>query len=263
MQRPCRRFAWLILAALATLSLAFGAVVAHEGRPVGDYRFIVGWLEEPAYEGFQNAVSLRISKIVDSQEAAAMGVQQEEHGEPGHHDEDPKSTASDSDHHEESGEGEDHHDSEDKDGDGEDHHGSEDSDRQQTGGHHAATIEAAGPMSVAMETSADSVSGLNVQIITEGFTFAPENVNGPMFQARATRISMSTAKRLPGFTLRGIILATSNRASTKSGSRSTPTATRNTLTTAARSRQLPSSPYLNPTAIPMPRNPLRPRARCR
>ena len=176
MQRQFRKFAWLILATLATLSLATGAVVAHEGRPVGDYRFIVGWMEEPAYEGFQNAVSLRVNKVVDSEEAAAMGVQQQEHGEPGHHDEDSESTSATT--HEDSSEGEGHHGSEDKDGDGEGHHGTEDSDGQQTSGHHAATIEAASPMSVAVETSADSVSGLNVQIITEGFTFAPENVNG-------------------------------------------------------------------------------------
>ncbi len=144
-----RKFAWLILATLATLSLAVSAAVAHEGRPVGDYRFIVGWLEEPAYEGFQNAVSLRVNKVVDAEEAAAMGVHQEEHGEPGHHNEDSEATASDSDHHDES-----HED------------------------HHAAAIEAASAMSVAVETSADSVSGLNVHIITEGFAFAPGNVNG-------------------------------------------------------------------------------------
>ena len=155
MQRQFRKFAWLILAALATLSLAVGAAVAHEGRPVGDYRFIVGWLEEPAYEGFQNAVSVRVNKVIDFEEAAAMGVQQEEHGEPGHHGEDSESTAPDAD-----------------------HHGTEDSDGQQSSGHHAAAIEAANPMSVAVQTSVDSVSGLNVQIITEGFNFAPENVNG-------------------------------------------------------------------------------------
>lgn len=149
MQRQFHKFAWLMLATLATLSLAAGAAIAHEGRPVGDYRFVIGWLEEPAFEGFQNAVSLRISKIVDSEEAAAVGVQQEEHGEPGHHDEDSESTASDSDHHDESGEV-----------------------------HHAATIEAAGAMSVSVETSEDSVSGLNVRIITQGFAFAPGNVNG-------------------------------------------------------------------------------------
>ena len=162
MQRQFRKFAWLILAALAALSLAVGAVMAHEGRPVGDYRFIVGWLEEPAYEGFENAVSVRVNKIIDSEEAAAMGVQQEEHGDPGHHDEDSGPASSESGGHGEADESEGHHGAEDSDGEG----------------HHDATIEAASAMSVAVETSADSVSGLNVHIIAEGFTFAPENVNG-------------------------------------------------------------------------------------
>ena len=173
MQGQFRKFAWLILAALATLSLAIGAAAAHEGRPVGDYRFVVGWLEEPAYEGFQNAVSVRVNKVIDSEEAAAMGIQQEQHGEPGHHGEDSESTSATT--HEDSSEGEGHHGSEAKDSDGEDHHGPEDKDGN--GDPHAATVEAASPMSVAVETSVDSVSGLNVHIITEGFTFAPENVN--------------------------------------------------------------------------------------
>lgn len=177
MQIQTRKFAWLMLAALATLSIGVGAVVAHEGRPVGDYRFIVGWLEEPAYEGFQNAVSIRVNKIIDAEEAAAMGVQQEEHGEPGHHDEDSETTASDARRHDESGEEEDHHASEDQDGDGEDHHGAEDKDGDGDD-HHATTIEAATAMSVAVSVTEDLLAGANVHIMAEGFTFSPENVNG-------------------------------------------------------------------------------------
>lgn len=62
-----RKFAWLGLASLLILSFTIGAVAAHEGRPVGDYRFVVGWLEEPAYEGFQNAVSVTISKVAEGE----------------------------------------------------------------------------------------------------------------------------------------------------------------------------------------------------
>ena len=134
MQRQFRKFAWLMLAALVTLSLFVGAVAAHEGRPVGEYRFIVGWLEEPAYEGFQNAVSVRVSKVIDSEETA-MGVQQEEHGEPGHHGEDSGSTSPET--REDSDEGEDHHGNESQDSDeGEDHHATEasDSDEPASGG---------------------------------------------------------------------------------------------------------------------------------
>ncbi len=43
-----RKAAWLMAASLLVLGLTIGAVLAHEGRPAGDYRLIVGWLEEPA-----------------------------------------------------------------------------------------------------------------------------------------------------------------------------------------------------------------------
>lgn len=42
MQSRIRKFVWPALASLLVLSLTLGAVLAHEGRPVGDYRFIVG-----------------------------------------------------------------------------------------------------------------------------------------------------------------------------------------------------------------------------
>ena len=181
MRKQLRKSGWLILAAIAALSLSVGTALAHEGRPVGDYRFIVGWLEEPTYEGFQNAVSLRVNKVIDAEEAAATGVQQEEHGEPGHHHADPESTPEahgDPGHHhgsgsEDSGEGEDHHKT--GNGDTSGHHGSGDSDG---GGHHASSIEAPGVMTVDLNVTADLLAGANVQIITEGFSFAPENVNG-------------------------------------------------------------------------------------
>ena len=65
MPKSVRRPAWLVLAALVGISLTAGVVLAHEGRPVGDYRFIVGWLEEPTYEGGRNAVSVRVNKVVE------------------------------------------------------------------------------------------------------------------------------------------------------------------------------------------------------
>ena len=87
MQRHFRKSVWLAVASLVILSLAAGTLLAHEGRPVGDYRFVVGWLEEPSYEGARNAVSVTITKVVDSEsaegDAQSSGGQQEEsqHGE--------------------------------------------------------------------------------------------------------------------------------------------------------------------------------------
>lgn len=55
-----------ILGATAALLLALGSAVAHDGRSVGDYNFVVGFLYEPAYEGFQNGVSIRVTKQSDA-----------------------------------------------------------------------------------------------------------------------------------------------------------------------------------------------------
>ena len=76
MQRHFRKGVWLAVASPVILSLMVGTVMAHEGRPVGDYRFVVGWQEEPAYEGLKNAVSVQISKVAESESG--------EHGEGGH-----------------------------------------------------------------------------------------------------------------------------------------------------------------------------------
>jgi hypothetical protein len=48
------------LALLVTL-LGVGVALAHEHRVVGNYDFIVGFLNEPAYTGLTNSVDLRIS----------------------------------------------------------------------------------------------------------------------------------------------------------------------------------------------------------
>ena len=78
MQRHFRKSVWLAVASLVILSLAVGTILAHEGRPVGDYRFIVGWQEEPAYEGVKNAASVQISKV------KVVESESREHGESGH-----------------------------------------------------------------------------------------------------------------------------------------------------------------------------------
>ncbi|HVL04479.1 MAG TPA: hypothetical protein VM388_00715 [Acidimicrobiales bacterium] len=58
------RFARLAAAALGSAllvgPLASGAS-AHERRTVGTVQMVVGWLNEPAYAGFLNAVQLRVS----------------------------------------------------------------------------------------------------------------------------------------------------------------------------------------------------------
>ncbi|MDG0866963.1 hypothetical protein [Candidatus Lucifugimonas marina] len=43
--------------------LGTSTALAHEGRDVGDYNFVVGFLNEPAVEGMLNGVSIRITAL--------------------------------------------------------------------------------------------------------------------------------------------------------------------------------------------------------
>ncbi len=210
MQRHIRKIAWLGLASLLALSLPVGAVLSHEGRPLGDYRLIVGWLEEPAYEGARNAVSIRVNKIVEGTPEDAG------HGPPGHHEEDPAPTPATSGKDAEPGESQDRHgddghshndggehshndDDEHSHNDGGEHSHNDDEHSHNDGGEHShngsdehshngdsmahfangnhGSIESESAMSVEVEAAVDAVSGVNVQIIPSGFTFAPEKVN--------------------------------------------------------------------------------------
>ena len=70
----------IAVALITTISTA--AVFGHEDREEGDYKFIVGFLDEPAYEGLRNAVSLRVTKTRVEEHGEAM--QEEEAKMPGH-----------------------------------------------------------------------------------------------------------------------------------------------------------------------------------
>ncbi len=59
----------LLIMALTTAAAA--AVFAHEDREDGDYKFIVGFLREPAYEGERNAVSVRVAKVIHQEDDKA------------------------------------------------------------------------------------------------------------------------------------------------------------------------------------------------
>ena len=62
----------IIIATLLVMTLttvAAAAVFAHESEEEGDYRFVVGFLHEPAYEGEKNAVSIRVTKVVPEEAA--------------------------------------------------------------------------------------------------------------------------------------------------------------------------------------------------
>lgn len=59
------RWRWIgiaLITGLLTLGLA-GSVAAHETREVGDYEFVVGFMNEPAYVNELNGIDLRISHL--------------------------------------------------------------------------------------------------------------------------------------------------------------------------------------------------------
>ena len=73
-----------LLIVLALTTVATATVFGHEDSEEGDYKFVVGFLHEPAYEGEKNAVSIRVSKVVAEEEGSmphdSMAIDVNEHG---------------------------------------------------------------------------------------------------------------------------------------------------------------------------------------
>ncbi len=68
--------ALLAVSLAAGLGMAGSPAFAHEGREVGEYRLVVGWLEEPTYEGYMNAMLVRVTRLPSgSPEAPVEGLQ--------------------------------------------------------------------------------------------------------------------------------------------------------------------------------------------
>lgn len=50
-----------VLGTMLTSLVGVGAVLAHESRDVGEYTFVVGFLNEPVYSGDKSGLDLRVS----------------------------------------------------------------------------------------------------------------------------------------------------------------------------------------------------------
>jgi plastocyanin len=61
-----RTRATLLLTVLFAV-LGTATALAHEGRDVGDYNFVVGFINEPAVEGMLNGVSLRVTSLLEEE----------------------------------------------------------------------------------------------------------------------------------------------------------------------------------------------------
>jgi len=50
-----------VLGVALTMAVGAGAALAHESRDVGEYTFVVGFLDEPVYAGLKSGLELRIT----------------------------------------------------------------------------------------------------------------------------------------------------------------------------------------------------------
>jgi hypothetical protein len=64
----------LVVALMTPLSQSASTAYGHERREVGPYRFIVGFLAEPAFEGLKNGVDLRVLQAAT--DAPVEGLQE-------------------------------------------------------------------------------------------------------------------------------------------------------------------------------------------
>ncbi len=69
-----------LLMAAVLFGITAGSVMGHEQRDVDKYKFVVGFIVEPAFEGIKNGLDFRITKTADSMEAMDMGADLMEHG---------------------------------------------------------------------------------------------------------------------------------------------------------------------------------------
>jgi hypothetical protein len=66
-----------VLGVVLTLLAGVGTALAHESREVGEYTFVVGFLDEPVYAGQKSGLDLRISLGEDPVEGAEETLQAE------------------------------------------------------------------------------------------------------------------------------------------------------------------------------------------
>ena len=130
--------------ALCLLALSLGTAAAHEPRDIEDYNLVVGFLNEPAFEGMLNGVSLRVTKVAEHAHSHAHG---EAHSAatPVEKKEDTSSSGG-----------------------------------QAAMGHGAMShgpMESEVPVTIHLMTDVDDSGGVNVRIMTDGWRWSPESVN--------------------------------------------------------------------------------------
>ena len=80
----------------AGIGMAASTASAHEGREVGDYRLVVGWWEEPTYEGHRNAVLVRVTRLGSDE---GDHDAEDSNAEDGHHHDSEDEDTDDGHHH--------------------------------------------------------------------------------------------------------------------------------------------------------------------
>ena len=73
-----------IIVTILLLLVSTKDATAHEGREVGKYNLTVGFMEEPAYEGVSNGISVRVTKKEDTDDHGHQEQHSSAHQEPDH-----------------------------------------------------------------------------------------------------------------------------------------------------------------------------------
>ncbi len=75
MQRLLSIIVLVAVSALVAIGVTSGTALAHESRDVGKYRFVVGFIVEPAFEGQKNGVDFRVTTGAGADAKPVEGVE--------------------------------------------------------------------------------------------------------------------------------------------------------------------------------------------
>ena len=63
----------LAIITISLITITYSEVNAHEGRDSGTLRLTVGWIEEPAFEGLRNGISLQVMQQISVDQPTSEG----------------------------------------------------------------------------------------------------------------------------------------------------------------------------------------------
>ena len=89
------RLTILAIVTISLITITYSEVNAHEGRDSGTLRLTVGWIEEPAFEGLRNGVSLQVMQQISVDQPTNEGHTDHSQHHNGSHSDHSKQESSD------------------------------------------------------------------------------------------------------------------------------------------------------------------------